>query len=120
MVTLNISFIGGVFVRNFLISAIVNIILIFASYFVFKNVISGTTRHRLYESFFGSLAKFIIYLFIITVLITGLTAFILYRTRYIAYVNVVAPAIVSILVGFIMSTVPTRGAGDKNKGRNKG
>lgn len=106
--------------RNFLISAAANIILIFASYFVFKGIISGPTRHRLYENFFGSLSKFIIYLFIITVLITGLTAFILYRTRFIGYINVVAPALVSILVGFIMSTVPTRGSGDKNKDKNKG
>ncbi|KAJ48999.1 VanZ family protein [Clostridium tetanomorphum] len=101
--------------RNFLISAAINIVLIFASYFVFKNVLSGPTRHRLYEKFFSSLSKFIIYLFIITVVITGLTAFILYKTRFIAYVNVVAPSLLSLLVGFIMSTVPTRGSGDKNK-----
>ncbi|WP_027625394.1 hypothetical protein [Clostridium lundense] len=106
--------------RNFLISSAANIVLIFASYFVFKGIISGPTRHRLYENFFGSFAKFIIYLFIITVLITGLTAFALYKTRFIAYVNVVAPALVSILVGFVMSTVPTRGSGDKNNNKNKG
>jgi hypothetical protein len=102
--------------RNFLVSALVDIFLIFASYFLFRKIISGPTRHRLYEKFLGSFAKFVIYVFIATVVITGLTAFVLYKTWFIAYINVIAPALVSILVGFIMSTVPTRGAGD-TKGR---
>lgn len=102
--------------RNFLISAIVDIVLILISYFLFRKIISGPTRHRLYEKFFGSFAKFVIYVFIATVGITGLTAFVLYKTWFIAYINIIAPALVSILVGFLMSTVPTRGAGDnKNK-----
>lgn len=99
--------------KNFLISAVVDIILIFISYFLFRNIISGPTRHRLYEKFFGSFAKFVIYTFIATLIITGVTALILYRTWYIAYINILAPALVSILVGFLMSTVPTRGAGDE-------
>lgn len=99
--------------RNFLISAVVDIILILVSYFLFRNIISGPTRHRLYEKFFGSFAKFVIYTFIATIIITGVTAIILYRTWYISYINIVAPALVSILVGFLMSTVPTRGAGDE-------
>lgn len=99
--------------KNFLISAVVDIILIFISYFLFRNLISGPTRHRLYEKFFSSFAKFVIYTFIATVIITGVTALILYKTWYIAYVNILAPALVSILVGFLMSTVPTRGAGDE-------
>ncbi|MBV7273312.1 hypothetical protein [Clostridium thailandense] len=99
--------------KNFLISAVVDIILILASYFLFRNIISGPTRHRLYEKFFSSFAKFIIYTFIVTIIITGVTAIILYRTWYISYINIVAPALVSILVGFLMSTVPTRGAGDE-------
>lgn len=99
--------------KNFLISAVVDIILIFISYFLFRNIISGPTRHRLYEKFFGSFAKFVIYTFIATLIITGVTALVLYRTWYIAYINILAPALVSILVGFLMSTVPTRGAGDE-------
>jgi hypothetical protein len=102
--------------RNFLVSALVDIVLIFVSYFLFRKLISGPTRHRLYEKFLGSFAKFVIYVFIATVVITGLTAFVLYKTWFIAYINIIAPALVSILVGFIMSTVPTRGAGD-TKGR---
>lgn len=98
--------------RNFLISAVIDIVLIFSSYFLFRSIISGPTRHRLYEKFFGSFSKFVIYTFIAAIVITGGTAFILYRTWYISYINIVAPGLVSILVGFLMSTVPTRGAGD--------
>ena len=98
--------------KNFLISALVDIVLILISYSLFRKIISGPTRHRLYEKFFSSFAKFIIYVFITTVVITGLTAFILYKTWFISYINIIAPALVSILVGFLMSTVPTRGIGD--------
>lgn len=101
--------------KNFLISAGIDIVLILASYFLFKSVISGPTRHRIYEKFMSSFAKFIIYIFIATVTITALTALILYKTRYIGYLNVIASALVSLLVGFIMSTVPTRGYGDKKR-----
>lgn len=101
--------------RNFLLSAIADIFLILISYFVFRSVISGPTRHRLYEKFLGSFAKFVIGIFVASLLITSLTALVLYRTRYIAYINIVAPALVSILVGFVVSTVPTRGAGDNEK-----
>ncbi|MCI1944608.1 hypothetical protein [Clostridium luticellarii] len=100
--------------KNFLISACVDVFLILLSYFLFVKIISGPTRHKLYEKFFKSFAKFIIYLFFITLAITGLSALILYRTAYIAYINIISPALVSILVGFLMSTVPTRGEGDNS------
>lgn len=100
---------------TFLTSVIIDIILIFVSYFIFKAVISGPTRHRIYEKYLSSFAKFVIYVFIITVLITGTSAFILYRTHYLTYLDIIAPAIVSVMVGFIISLVPTRGAGDKEK-----
>jgi len=102
-------------VRNFLISTAVNIVLIFISYFLFKKLISGPTRHKIYEKIFSSFAKFVISIFLITVVITSVSALVLYKTRFIAYINVIAPALVSILVGFVMSLVPTRGIGDKEK-----
>nr|WP_207755347.1 hypothetical protein [Clostridium pascui] len=89
--------------------------MIFISYFLFKKLISGPTRHKIYEKIFSSFAKFVILIFIITVAITGISALVLYKTRFIAYINVIAPALVSILVGFVMSLVPTRGIGDKEK-----
>ncbi len=51
--------------RNFLISSIVNLILILISYFLFRSIISGPTRHKIYEKIFSSFAKFIIYTFIL-------------------------------------------------------
>ncbi|OFI06586.1 hypothetical protein CLOACE_09270 [Clostridium acetireducens DSM 10703] len=101
--------------KNFLISSLANIILIFTSYFIFRSIVSGPTRHKLYEKLFNSMAKFIIYIFITSIGITAITALILYRTRFISYINIIAPALVSIFIGFIMSTVPTRGVGDKSK-----
>ncbi|WP_416175682.1 hypothetical protein [Clostridium sp.] len=98
--------------KNFLISALVDIVLIFLSYFIFKKILNGPTRHKIYEKLFSSFAKFIIYIFVITILINAIMAIILYRTLYIAYINIITPAVISILVGFLMSTVPTKGSGD--------
>ncbi|MGY0373630.1 hypothetical protein [Clostridium sp. JNZ J1-5] len=100
---------------TFLVSALIDVVLIFVSYYIFRSVISGPTRHRIYEKYLSSFAKFVIYAFIITLLITGLSALILYKTRYIVYLNVIAPSLVSIFVGFIISLVPTRGTGDKKE-----
>lgn len=101
--------------KNLFFYALLYIILIIISYYIFRSVISGSTRHRIYEKYLSSFAKFVIYLFIISGVITGISAFILHRTRYVVYLNVIAPALVSILVGFVISLVPTRGAGDKKK-----
>ncbi|AND86195.1 hypothetical protein GTH52_12635 [Clostridium tyrobutyricum] len=100
--------------KNFLISAGVDIVLIFIAYYLFKNILNGPIRHKIYEKIFSSMAKFIIYVFLITIGINAIIAFSLYRTSYIAYINIIAPAVVSILVGFLMSTVPTRGTGDSS------
>jgi hypothetical protein len=101
--------------KNFLISAAVNIVIILISFFMFKFIISGPTRHRLYEKLMSSFAKFVIYIFSIAVIINVITALVFYKTRYVAYINIIAPALVSILVGFVASTVPTRGMGDEKK-----
>ncbi len=105
--------------RNFLIAGAADIVIILVSYFIFRGIISGPTRHRLYEKFLSSFAKFIILIFLASLIITGVTALILYKTRYIQYINIIAPALVSILVGFVVSTVPTRGYGDKEKENQK-
>lgn len=101
--------------KNFLISSAANIILIVISYLIFRQLLRGPIRHKIYEKLMSSFALFVIYLFIGSLLITGITVLILYKTRYISYVNIAAPAILSIFVGFIMSTVPTRGEGDNEK-----
>lgn len=99
--------------RNFIISAVLDMIFILVSYFIFKNVINGPTRHKLYEKLMSSFAKFVIYIFVASVLINSIAAYILYKTGYVMYINIINPALVSVLVGFIVSTVPTRGIGDK-------
>lgn len=104
---------------NFLISSAVDIVLIFASYFIFRSIISGPTRHKIYEKFMSSFAKFVIYIFIVSIAITSISAYIMYRTRFVSYINIVAPALVSIFIGFVMSTVPTRGFGDSTTETNK-
>lgn len=98
--------------KNFLISAAADIVLILISYYFFRKVISGPTRHGLYEKFMSSFAKFVIYIFIASLLITGVTALILYKTRFIIYINIIAPALVSLFVGFVISIVPTRSYDD--------
>lgn len=100
--------------KNFIISAVVDLVLILVSYFSFRALISGPSRHRIYEKYFRSFAKFVIFIFIGTVLITSISALVLYKTRYIVYLNVIAPALVSLFIGFVVSLVPTRGIGDKN------
>ncbi|AWZ49609.1 hypothetical protein [Hathewaya limosa] len=99
--------------KNFLISALVNLGLILISYYIFRSIISGPKRHKIYEKFMSSFAKFVILLFIISLVITSVTTFILYKTRYLMYINIITPAILSLLVGFIVSTVPTKGFDDK-------
>lgn len=100
--------------KNFLISAAVDVVVILFSYYFFKTIIPGPTRHKIYEKFMSSMAKFVIYIFLMASIITGVTAFIMYRTRYISYLNIISAALMSIIVGFVVSTVPTRGIGDKN------
>lgn len=99
--------------KNFLISAGVDAVVILFSYYLFKTVIPGPARHKIYEKFMSSMAKFIIYIFLLAAVITGITAFIMYRTRYISYLNIISAGLMSIIVGFVVSTVPTRGIGDK-------
>ncbi|AAK81162.1 magnesium-transporting ATPase (P-type) [Clostridium acetobutylicum] len=104
---------------NFLISSALDIVLIFAAYFIFRSIISGPTRHKIYEKFISSFGKFVIYIFIVSAAITGIAAYIMYRTRFVSYLNIVAPALVSVFVGFVISTVPTRGVEDENNQMNK-
>lgn len=101
--------------KNFIISSLIDILVIFASYFLFHFILSGSVRHKIYEKLFDSFAKFVIYVFLITISINGIIAFFLYRSYYISYINIITPAVVSVLVGFLMSTVPVKGIEDSNK-----
>jgi|SRR3712207_69400 len=98
--------------KNFLISASIDIIVILISYFIFRAIINGKTRHKMYEKLFSSFAKFVIFIFIATLIITWCTTVILHKTRYVAYINIIAPIIASIFIGFLSSTLPTRAVED--------
>ncbi|AYD41295.1 hypothetical protein D4Z93_12570 [Clostridium fermenticellae] len=99
--------------KNFLMSAGIDIVFIFVSYFLFREIIRGPIRHKMYEKLFSSFAKFIITIFLLSIIITSAAAYILYKTRYLTYINIIASALVSILVGFLISLVPTRGVDDE-------
>ncbi|MCR3760811.1 hypothetical protein [Clostridium felsineum] len=104
---------------NFLFSSALDIVIIFAAYFIFRSTISGPTRHRIYEKFIDSFGKFVIYIFAVSLAITGIAAYVMYRTRFVSYLNIVAPALVSIFIGFVISLVPTRGVEDGDKKDNR-
>lgn len=99
--------------KDFIISIFFNLVLILISFTLFKLIIKGSLRHKIYEKILSSFSKFVIYIFLISIIVTGLAAYYFYKSRYIEYLNIAAPAILSILVGFISSTVPGTGVDDK-------
>ncbi|OPJ55506.1 hypothetical protein CLORY_44090 [Clostridium oryzae] len=101
--------------RDFVISSIMILLLIFLFFYIFKLILPGPFRHKIYEKIMSSFAKFVIYVFFISVFLNCLLAFIIYRFRYVAYINIIIPSILSIVVGFIASTVPVKGTESKNK-----
>ncbi|WP_342455571.1 hypothetical protein [Caloramator sp. Dgby_cultured_2] len=52
--------------------------------------------------------------FLVTVIINVITALIVYSLRYQKYLNYIAPAVQSVLIGFIASCVPRRGVEEKS------
>jgi hypothetical protein len=97
---------------TFLKIALLDVVIIILSFVLFSAVISGQRRHMIWEKYISSFAKFVIYIFIATV---AINVVIVYAVRYEKYLNVIAPTVQSVLVGFIASCVPRRGAGDRNE-----
>lgn len=83
------------------------------SYLIFRFTLSGGWRHKVWEKYVDSFSMFIMILFVITVAINVGTYLILTALELKHYVNIIAPTAVSILVGFIIASVPQRGAEDK-------
>ncbi|HBM80037.1 MAG: hypothetical protein QME45_12995 [Clostridiales bacterium] len=83
------------------------------SYFIFRYALSGEWRHKVWEKYVDSFSMFVILLFVITIIINVVTFLILYRLGIKQYVNIIAPSVVSVLVGFIIASVPQRGVGDR-------
>lgn len=99
--------------KNFLITAVFCVLLIFISYLFFRKTISGPTRHNIYEKYFSSFAKLVIFLFVASLILVAVITLILYKTQFIVYINIIEPLALSIFVGLIVSIVPTRGSEDK-------
>jgi hypothetical protein len=100
---------------TFLRVALIDIGVIIASFIIFSAAIPGYKRHIIWEKYISSFAKFVIYIFIATVLINILTFAIVYALRYERYLNIIAPTVQSVLIGFVASCVPRRGVGDKKE-----
>lgn len=105
---------------NFLKLILAEIAVVLISFALFSGIIPRVTRHRIWEKYVSSFAKFVVYIFIVSVAITAITAFIVYRLRLERYFNVIAALVQSVLIGFVASCVPRRGVGDKEgKGEEK-
>jgi uncharacterized membrane protein HdeD (DUF308 family) len=92
--------------------ALLDLIVIAVSYFIFRYSLSGEWRHKVWEKYVDSFSVFIIILFVVTASINIITFVILNYLRMKQYVNIIAPAVVSIMVGFILASVPHRGIED--------
>ncbi|HBM74748.1 MAG TPA: hypothetical protein DD429_04240 [Clostridiaceae bacterium] len=92
--------------------ALLDLIVIAVSYFIFRYSLSGEWRHKVWEKYVDSFSVFIIILFVVTASINIITFVILNYLRMKQYVNIIAPAVVSIMVGFILASVPHRGVED--------
>ena len=92
--------------------ALLDLVVIAISYLIFRYSLSGEWRHRVWEKYVDSFSIFIMIVFVVTASINILTFVILSYLRLKLYVNIVAPALVSIIVGFILASVPQRGVDD--------
>lgn len=83
------------------------------SYLIFRFTLRGEWRHKIWEKYVDSFSMFIMLLFIITILINVLTYAILSAVRITRYLYVIAPAVSSVIVGFVIASVPQRGVEDR-------
>lgn len=105
--------------RTFIKVALFDAGVILLTFALFSAIIPGDKRHMIWEKYISSFAKFVVYIFIATVVINVLTAVIVYALRYERYLNIIAPTVQSILIGFIAACVPRRGVGDNQKEKVK-
>lgn len=89
--------------------ALADVIIIFISFILFSALIPGDKRHKIWEKYISSFSKFVIYIFAVTIAVNVITALIVYALRYQRYLNIIAPSVQSIVIGFIASCVPRRG-----------
>ncbi|KPU42828.1 hypothetical protein OXPF_35920 [Oxobacter pfennigii] len=87
------------------------------SYLIFRYTLSGEWRHNIWEKYVHSFSMFVMILFVVTAAVNIGTYLILFRMGYKHYVNIVAPALASVIIGFTIASVPQRGVGDKSTGK---
>lgn len=93
--------------------ALLDLGVIALSYLIFRYTLSGEWRHHIWEKYVDSFAMFVIILFVVTAVVNVATFYILFSMGLKRYVNIVAPAIASVIVGFTIASVPQRGVGDR-------
>lgn len=101
--------------NTFIKVAFADIGIIIVTFVFFTAIIPGNKRHSIWEKYISAFSKFVIYVFILTIAINILTAVVVYRLRYERYLNIIAPSVQSILIGFIAACVPRRGVGDNKE-----
>jgi len=95
--------------------ALLNLGAIAISYLIFRYTLSGEWRHRIWEKYVDSFAMFVIILFVVTAIVNIGTFYILFRMDLKHYVNIVAPVLSSVIIGFTIASVPQRGVGDRKR-----
>lgn len=103
------------FMKTFLKVALADIGIIIVTFALFTAILPGSWRHKVWEKYISGFSKFVVYAFILTIAINIITAVIVYRLQYERYLNIIAPSVQSILIGFIAACVPRRGVGDKRE-----
>lgn len=99
---------------------LLDLVIMAVSYLIFRFSLSGGWRHKVWEKYVDSFSMFVIILFVVTVVINVATFSILNYLQIKQYVNIIAPSAASILIGFVIASVPQRGVGDNTvKGGSK-
>jgi hypothetical protein len=94
---------------------LLDLAIITVAYLIFRFALSGEWRHNIWEKYVDSFSMFVMILFGVTILINVVTFYILFSLRIKQYVNIIAPAVVSVLVGFVIASVPQRGVEDSKE-----
>lgn len=100
---------------TFIKVALADIGIIIVTFVIFTALIPGDKRHRIWEKYISGFSKFVVYVFILSIAINIITAVIVYKFQYERYMNIIAPSVQSVLIGFIAACVPRRGVGDNKE-----
>ncbi|WDC85455.1 hypothetical protein PL321_09100 [Caloramator sp. mosi_1] len=97
------------YMQRLLLIALANIGIVIVTFFIFSFIFSGEWRHKIWEKYISSFAKFVVYIFIVSLIINIITAWAVYALQLDRYINVIVPMVQSIIIGFVAACVPRRG-----------